>query len=216
MKDWEPSLQKAAPELICEFTCIFYQDDLDLGKTSIVKHSIKVIDSVPFKKWYRSIPSGMYEEVKVHIQEMLDVGAIRPSNSPWASAVVLVQKKDGKLQFCIDLWKLNARTIKDAYCLPRIDETLDCLNGAKWFSSWDLKSGYWHVEMEGDSKAFTAFTVRPLGIYKCKCIPFGLTNAPTTFQQLMQSCLGNLHLHYCIIYLDDVIVFLQDTRGTCC
>ena len=83
----------------------------------------------------------MYEEVKVHIQEMLDVGAIRPSNSPWASAVVLVWKKDGKLWFCIDLWKLNARTIKDTYSLPRIDETLDCLNGAEWFSSLDLKSG---------------------------------------------------------------------------
>ena len=92
---------------------------------------------------------GMYDEVKVHIQEMLDVGAIRPSNSPWASAVILVWKKDGKLQFCIDLWKLNARTIKDTYSLPRIDETLDCLNGAEWFSSLDLKSGYWQVEMEG-------------------------------------------------------------------
>ena len=81
----------------------------------------------------------MYKEVKVHIQEMLDVGAIRPPNSPWASAVVLVWKKDGKLQFCIDLQNLNARTIKDAYSLPRIDETLDCLNGAEWFSPLDLK-----------------------------------------------------------------------------
>ena len=85
----------------------------------------------------------MYEEVKEHIQEMLDVGVIRPSNSPWASAVVLVQKKDGKLWFCIDLQKINDRTIKDTYILPRIDETLDCLNGVEWFSSLDLKLGYW-------------------------------------------------------------------------
>ena len=97
MKDWEPSLQKPAHDLICEFTCIFSQDDLDLGKTSIVKHSIKVNDSVPFKEWYRHIPPGMYEEVRAHIQEMLDVGAIKPPNSPWASAVVLVWKKDRKL-----------------------------------------------------------------------------------------------------------------------
>ena len=138
---------------------------------------------------------------------MLDVGAITPSNSPWASAVVLVQKKDGKLQFCIDLWKLNARIIKDAYSLLRIDETLDCLNGAECFSSLDLKLGYWQVEMEGDSKAFTAFTVEPLDFYDCECIPFGLTSAPATFQQLMQSCLGNLHLCYCITYLDDDMVF---------
>ena len=160
----------------------FSQEDLDLGRTSIVRHSIKVNDTVPFKEWYRCILPGIYEEVKAHIQEMLDVGAIRPSNSPWASAVVLVQKKDGKLWFCIDLQKLNARTIKDAYSLPRIDETLDCLNGAEWFSSSDLKLGYWQVEMEEDSKALMAFTVRPLGFYECKCRPFGLTNAPATFQ----------------------------------
>ena len=166
MKDWEPLLQKAAQGLIHEFTCIFFQDDLDLGKTSIVKHSIKVNDSVPFKERYRHIPPGMYEEVKVHIHEMLDVGAIRPSNSPWTSAVVLVQKKDGKLQFCINLQKLNSRTMKDAYSLPRIDDTLDCLNGAEWFSSLDLKLGYWQREMEEDSKALTAFTVRPLGFYE--------------------------------------------------
>ena len=101
---------------------------------------------------------------------------------------------------------MNARTIKDTYSLPRIDETLDFLNGAEWFSSLDLKSGYWQVGMEEDSKAFTAFTVGPCGFYKCGHMPFGLPNAPVTFQQLMQSCLGNLHLCYCIIYLDDVIV----------
>ena len=207
MEDWESSLKQTAQDLICEFACIFSQDDLDIGKTSIVKHVIKVNDAVPFKEWYKCIPPGMYEEVKVHIQEMLDVGAIRPSNSPWDSAVVLVWKRDVKLWFCIDLPKLNARTIKDVYSLPRIDEMLDCLNGAEWFSSLDLKSGYWQVEMEEDSKALAAFTVRPLGFYECKCMPFGLTNAPGTFQWLMQSCLGNLHLHFCIIYLDDVIVF---------
>ena len=107
MKNWEPLLQKAAQELISEFTCIFSKDYLDIGRTSIAKHSIKVNDSVSFKEWYRWILSGMYEEVKVHIQEMLDVDAIRPSISPWASAVVLVQKKDGKLWFCINLQKLN-------------------------------------------------------------------------------------------------------------
>ena len=102
---------------------------------------------------------------------------------------------------------MNARTINDAYSLPRVDETLDCLNGAEWFSSLDLKLGYWQVEKEEDSKAPSAFTVGPLGFYKCEHMPFGLTNAPGTFQQLMQRCLSNLHLCYCIIYLDDVIVF---------
>ena len=98
------NLHQDAWNLIHEFDCIFSQNDLDLGKTSIVKHSIQVNVSVPFKEWYRHFPPGMYDEVKVQIQEMLDVGTIRPSNSPWASAVILVHKKDGKLRFCIDLW----------------------------------------------------------------------------------------------------------------
>ena len=93
MEEWEPQLQQDVQDLICKFVYIFSQNDLDLGKTSIVKHSIKVNYHVPFKEWYRCIPPGMYDEVKVHIQEMLDVGTIRPSNSPWASAVILVQKK---------------------------------------------------------------------------------------------------------------------------
>ena len=142
-------MQKAAQELINELAYIFFQDDLDLGRTSIVKHSIKVNNSVLFKEWHRHILPGMYEEVKVHIQEMLDVGAIRPSNSPWAGAVEPVWKKDGKLWFCIDLQKLNARTIKDIYSLSRIDDTLDCLNGVEWFSSLDLKIG---VLASGDGR----------------------------------------------------------------
>ena len=84
---------------------------------------------------------------------------------------------------------------------------MECLNGVEWFSSLDLKLGYWQVRMEEDSKALTAFTVRPLSFYECECMPFGLINAPATLQWLMQSCLGSLHLHYYIIYLDDVIVF---------
>ena len=93
MEEWEPQVQQDAQDLIHKFACIFSQNDLDLGKTFIVKHSIKVNDPVPFSEWYRCIPPGMYDEVKAHIQEMLDVGTIRPSNSPWASAVVLVHKK---------------------------------------------------------------------------------------------------------------------------
>ena len=96
---------------------------------------------------------------------MIQVGVIRCSSSPWASAVVSVRKKDGSLHFCIDLRRLNAQTIKDAYSLPHIDKTLDCLDGAIIFTSLDLKSGYWQVEMDGESKALTTFMVGPLGFY---------------------------------------------------
>ena len=123
-----------------------------------------------------------------------------------------MRKKDGSLRFCIDLRHLNNRTIKDAYSLPRIEETLDCLNGAKIFTSLDLKSGYWQVEMEEESKPLTAFTIGPLGFFECERMPFGLTNAPATFQRLMESCLGDLHLNWCIIYLDDIIVFSETSQ----
>ena len=135
------------------------------------------------------------------------MGAIRRTFSPLASAVVLVRKKDGGLRFCIGLHKLNNRTIKDGYSLPRIEDTLDCLHGAVWFSTLDLKSGYWQVELEEEAKPLTTFTMGPLGFWECECMAFGLTNAPATFQRLMESCLGELHLNWCIICQDDIIVF---------
>ena len=167
-------------------------------------------DQTPFKERYRCIPPHMYDDVKTHIQEMLDIGAIHKSHSPWASAVVLVWKKDGGLRFCIDLRKLNERTIKDAYSLPQFDETLDSPQGSQWFSSLDLKAGYWQVEMDEESKLLTAFTVGLLGFYEYKRMPFGLTNPPATLQSLMETCLGDLNLHWCIIYLDDIVIFSKD------
>ena len=103
---------------------------------------------------------------------------------------------------------MNARTIKDAYSLPQIEESLDYLNGACIFSSLDLKSGYWQVELDNDSIPLMVFTVGSLGFYKCVRMLFGLTNAPATFQRLMKSCLGKLHLNWCIIYLDDIIIHM--------
>ena len=117
--------------------------------------------------------------------------------SPWASEVVLVYKKDSSLHFCIDLCKLNNHIVKDAYGLPNIEETLDFLNGARIITSLDLKSGYWQVKIDKASKPLTAFTLGALGFYKCKHMLFGLTNAPATFQCLMESCLGELHLNWC-------------------
>ena len=109
---------------------------------------------------------------------MLDIGAIQKSHSTWANAVVLVWKKGNSLRFYIDLRKLNNWTIKDAFSLPHIDETLDSLQGTQWFSSLNLKSGYWQIEMDEESKPLTAFTVGLLGFYECERMPFRLTNAP--------------------------------------
>ena len=143
---------------------------------------------------------------------MLDIGAIQQSTSPWASPVVLVCKKDGSLQFCIDLRKLNNQTIKDAQCLPRIEDSLDCLDVTTIFTSLDLQSGYWQVELTEASRPLTAFTVGPMRFYECVQMSFGLTNALATFQCLMESCLGEMHLKWCIIYLDDIIVFSKTSE----
>ena len=208
--EWTPEQQQRAKDVIKKYSFLFAMGTLDLGKTNLVKHKIELTDYTPIKDRYRRIPPHQYEEVRKHLKEMLDVGAIRRSNSPWASPVVLVRKKDGSLRFCIDLRKLNARTIKDAYSLPRIEDALDSLNGACIFTSLDLKSGYWQVELNESSIPLTAFTVGPLGFYECVRMPFGLTNAPATFQRLMESCLGELHLEWCIIYLDDIIIFSKN------
>ena len=112
--------------------------------------------------------------------------------------MVLVRKKYGGLRLCTDLCKLNNHTVKEGYASPRIEDLLDCLHGTVSFSTFDLRSGYWQVELEEEAKPLTAFTMGPPGIGECERMPFGLTNAPATFQRLMESCLGELHLSWCI------------------
>ena len=116
----------------------------------------------------------------------------------------MVRKKDGSLRFCIDFRRLNALTIKDSHLLPHICETLESLAGAAHYSTFDLNS-----PMDEESKQYTAFTLGSMGLYECESMSFGLCNAPPTFQRLMQNCLGKLNLTYCLIYLDDVIVFSE-------
>ena len=207
MAEWDKSTQLLAKSVLQDYQDVISQHDMDLGKTDLIKHDIKLDNYKPFKQAFRRIPPHLYDKVREHLKEMLQIGAIRPSHSPWSSAIVLVQKKDGSLRFCIDLRELNNRTIKDNYSLPRIDHHLEQLKGAVWFTTLDLKSGYWQVELTEDSKPLTAFTVGPLGFYECEQMPFGACNAPATFQRLMESCLGDLNLKWCVVYLDDIIIY---------
>ena len=194
-------------KLLLKWKDVFSLHDLDLGKTSLTKHHINLSDPTPFKERHRRIPPAMVQSVREHLKEMLDLGVIRPSNSPFASNVVLVKKKDGTLRFCIDLRRLNNNTIKDSYALPRTEETFDALHGSCIFSTLDLKSSYWQVEIEENDKHKTAFRVGNLGFFECNRMPFGLTNAPATFQRLIETCMGDLHLNSCLLYLDDIVVF---------
>ena len=137
---------------------------------------------------------------------MLEAGTIEPAVSEWAANVVLARKKDGTLRFCIDYRQLNERTRKDSYPLPRIDECLDALAGGGWFSTLDLRSGYHQVALDPGDADKTAFITRR-GSYRWKVMPFGLCNAPATFQRLMDIVLSGLNFEICLVYLDDVIIF---------
>ena len=209
LEAWPQEQADKARSLFKEYHDIFSLEKRDMGHTNATKHKIvlKDPDTPPFKERFRRIPPPQLDEVREHLKLMLDTGVIQPSNSPWCNAVVLVRKKDGSLRFCIDFRKLNSLTVKDSHPLPRICETLESLAGAAHFSTFDMNFGFWQVPMDEESKQYTAFTLCSMGLYECESMPFGLCNAPPTFQRLMQNCLGELNLTYCLIYLDDVIVF---------
>ena len=139
------------------------------------------------------------------VKEMLDRGVVQPSRSPWASPVVLVEKKDGTLRFCVDYRQLNAATKIEVFPLPRIDDSLDLLSKSKFFSTLDLATGFWQVQMEPSSREKTAFITHS-GLYEFTVMPFGLVNAPSTFQRLMESVLAGLTGERCIVYIDDIVV----------
>ena len=193
-------------ELLLKYQDVFSVDDFDIGHTQTVTHGINLQDNVPFKQGHRYINPSMYEEVKEHLKQLFDTGMIKESSSPWASGVVLVRKANGKLRFCVDYRKLNQRTVRDSYALPRIEEIMDHLRASTYFSSLDMRSGYYQVEVNEEDKPKTAFTVGPLGFYEWNRMPFGLTNAPATFQRLMERVMGPIHMKECFTFLDDVLV----------
>ena len=207
LKQWPPELALKFERMLMEHDNIFSLDQNEIGCTDTAEHVIELLDTKPFKERFRRIAPLLVEEVREHIQEMLDGGAIRPSQSPWCNAVVFVRNKDGGLRFCIDFRQLNSRTKKDVYPLPRMQETMESMVGTHFFSTMDLKSGFWQVKMANYSQQYTAFTVGSMGVYEFLRMPYGLCNALVTFPRLMQNCLGELNLTYALIYLDDVIVF---------
>ena len=153
----------------------------------------------------RMSPKKMKREEEC-VAEMLTGGQIEPNDSHWSSPVVLVTKKDGGTQFCVDYRRLNGATVKDAYPLPRIDDTLDMLAGKQWFSTLDLASGYWQVSLSQEARIKTAFATHS-GLFQFKVMPFGLCNAPATFERLMDRVLQGLRWSRCLVYLDDIISF---------
>ena len=185
---------------------IFSQSENDLGRTDIITHHIDTDGSKPVRQPLRRYPPAHVEAISKHVDNMLSQGIIEPACSPWASNVVLVRKKDGSLRCCIDYRQLNAVTRKDAYPLPRVDNCLDAMASANFFSTFDLRSSYHQVVVAQEDRDKTAF-ICPRGMYRYKTMPFGLCNAGATFQQLMDVVMTGLHLEVCLVYLDDIILF---------
>ena len=156
------------------------------------------------------MPFMVREEIARQLRNMQRDGVIQPSNSPWSSPVVMVRKKDGSHRFCVDYRELNSVTKADTFPLPRIDDLLDQLGGARYFSTMDLASGFWQIQMEPDSREKTAF-VTPQGLYEFLVMPFGLKNAPAVFQRLMQKVLSGLNpdsgKQFVAAYLDNILIF---------
>ena len=186
--------------MLVDFADIFTVTPDDLGRTSKLQHHIDTGNACPIKQPIRRIPPAKRKETQKLLQKMLEKDIIQPSSSPWASPIVLVH---GSQQFCVDYRKLNSVS---AYPIPRIDDTLDTLARSCWFSTLDLVSDYWQVEMSQKDREKTAFCF-PDGPFEFKVMPFGLSNAPATFQCLMDLLLVGLKWNSCLVYLDDVIPY---------
>ena len=198
-------------ELLSDYGDVFALSDAELGCTSVVKHAIETGNAAPIKQLPYRTPMCRRGKISESIDSMQEQGVVKPSASPWASPVVLVPKKNGTLRFCVDYRCLNSVTKKDVYPLPRIDDILDTLGGMKYFSSLDLASGYWQVALDPESSSKTAFTTHR-GLYEFVRMPFGLCNAPATFQRLMQKVLEGLNWeNFCFVYLDDILRHLKST-----
>ena len=176
------------------------------GHTDAVEHKIDMGDGSPIRCTPRRMSPPKMKKEEECVAEMLTGGQIEPSDSPWSSPVVLVRKKDGGTRFCVDHRWLNDATVKDAYPLPRIDDTLDMLAGKQWFSTLDLASGYWQVSLSQEARVKTAFATHS-GLFQFKVMLFGLCNAPATFERLMDRVLQGLRWSRCLVYLDDSISF---------
>ncbi|UYV70416.1 hypothetical protein LAZ67_7002937 [Cordylochernes scorpioides] len=197
--------QKELNQLLKENQALFSQHETDIGRIA-VQHKIHTIEHPPIScRPYRR-PLAEYDEIKRQVEELSKKGLIRESQSPWAFPVVLVSKKDGSQRMCIDYRKLNAITIDDKQPLPYILDMFDRLHNAKYFTTLDIAWGYWHVEIHPDSVEKTAFITND-GHYEFLVMPFGLKNAPSTFQRINQHIIGNLLWNGVCNYQDDILIY---------
>ncbi len=203
-----PKVKAQLKSLMCDWPSVCTHK---LGRTNCIKHEIKTVDELPLRKRPYRVSRVKNDFIEEQIKELLQQKIIRPSTSPWVLPVVIVDKKDGGSRLCIDYRGLNSKTHLDAYPMPQITDILDSLQGAKVFSTLDLKSGYWQVEMDPASVEKTAF-ITSSGLYEFLCLPFGLKNAAASFQRLMEQVLREHKNRCCMVYIDDIIVYSPDIQ----
>jgi len=195
--------------LLTSYSDVFSKSEFDLGCTNIIQHRIDTQDNAPFRQSLRPQPRAHLPVIDQLLNDMQQQGVIEPCTSEWASNIVLVKKKDGSVRFCVDYRKLNLLTKKDAYPLPRIDRCLDTLAGSVWYSTFDLRSGFHQVAMDPRDVNKTTFVCHR-GTFRFPKMPFGLCNAPSSFQRLMDIVLTGLNYEICLAYLDDIILYSND------
>ena len=200
------SKKQALNKLLRKYKDVFSKEGNPISSTSLVEHEIYT-EGPPVRLPFRRQNPLVRAQEQSQVKEMLRDGVIRSSISPWASPVVMVKKKGGSMRFCVDFRKVNGATIKDAHPLPRIDDALESLHGDKFFSTLNLKSGYWQIPIREQDKEKTASHTCSRQLYKFNQLPFGLCNAPATFSRLMDHALDGLAWNICLYYLDDIIVF---------
>jgi len=196
----------ALKDIVIDHLDVFSTGEYDLGQTDIIMHHIDTGNAKPVRQPLRRFPPAHVEAISDHVDNLLTQGIIEPASSPWASNIVLVRKKDGSLRCCIDYRQFNAVTKKDVYPLPRIDDCLDAMSSAAWFSTFDLRSSYHQIQVAPQDRDKTTF-ICPRGMYRYRAMPFGLCNAGATFQRCVDIVMSGLHLDVCLVYLDDIILF---------
>ena len=195
-------------ELVQQFQSVFpVEMPAGLPPDRGISHAIPLQTNQPppASKVYR-LSKPQREEMDKQIKSLLKKGWIRPSSSPYGSPILFTKKKDGGMRMCVDYRAVNKMTTKNSYPLPRIDDLLDKLSGASIFSCLDLQQAYHQVRLLPEDIAKTAFTT-PQGLYEYLVLPFGLSNAPSTFQSVINSILGPELAHCCLVYMDDIVVF---------
>ena len=211
-KDLTPEERRQATELIRSKAHLFSRNEYDVGRTDVIEHSIDTKDSKPIKQPLRRHATAHLPYIDATVEDMLRHDIIEPAASPWAANVVLIKKKDGGLRFCIDYRHLNDVTYKDSFPLARIDSCLEALGGNTFFSTMDLRAGYWQTVIRKEDRDKTAFITRK-GQFRFKVLSFGLCCAPSQFARTLELVMSGLTYDVCLVYLDDVIVFGTYLRG---